>query len=365
MNKKNIFAYLLFIFIFSLNIISVEIYNLIVENGFELFIYASIPFLLLYLFLLLNYYNSKTLLILVCFCSLLLFSSFTGLNISFGIKKVFIGLLIPLCLLPLMKPLRGEKKIIFIAFSHLALVINLIALIYKFKNGFMVRQVNFGLLGPITFGWINTILLVINLFGKFSKKIILIALLMIIWSGSKGPFLISLFFILYYFKNSFSKIRIKDVLVAATLLVLVIYNLLPYYEDVRIFKTIVDFYSNSDTYVSEGGAGSIGSRAFYFSKAIEIWFKNILFGIGFGSWESYVTGHKYPHNLLLEIIAEVGLIGFSFLLLIIYRFKKNEYFFIFILGILLQFTSGDFSYFRYYFIFILLGLLKPIKKQFK
>jgi|TARA_B110001469_G_C9646655_1_gene327132 hypothetical protein len=362
MNKKNIFLYLLFIFIFSLNIISVEVYNLIIENGFELFIYTSIPFLLLYLFFWVHYYKSLTLLILVCFCGLLLFSSFTGLNISFGVKKVFIGLLIPLCLLPLMRSLRGEKKIIFIAFSHLVLVINLIALIYKFKNGFMVRQVNFGLLGPITFGWINAILLVINLFGKFSKKYILIALLMIIWSGSKGPFLISLFFILYYFKNSFSKIRIKDILVATTLLVIVIYNLLPYYEDLRIFKTIVDFYSNSDTYASNAGAGSIGSRAFYFSKAIEIWGENILFGIGFGSWESYVTGHKYPHNLFLEIIAEVGLIGFSVLLLITYRLKKNEYFFIFILGILLQFTSGDFSYFRYYFIFILLGLLKPIKK---
>ena len=362
MNKKNIFAYLLFIFIFSLNILSVEIYNLITENGFELLIYASIPFLLLYLFLLVNYYKSKTLLLLVCFCGLLLFSSFTGLNISFGVKKVFIGLLIPLCLLPLMMPLRGEKKIIFIAFSHLVLVINLIALIYKFKNGFMVRQVNFGLLGPITFGWINTILLVINLFGKFSKKYIWIALVMIIWSGSKGPFLISLLFILYYFKNSFHKIKFKHFLVATILLVVAIYNLLPYYEDIRIFKTIVDFYSNSDTYASNAGAGSVGSRAFYFAKAIELWFKNILLGIGFGSWESYVTGHKYPHNLFLEIIAEVGLMGFFLLLLIIYRFKKNEYFFIFIAGILLQFTSGDFSYFRYYFIFILLGLLKPKKK---
>ena len=86
-----------------------------------------------------------------------------------------------------------------------------------------------------------------------------------------------------------------------------------------------------------------------------------MFGIGFGSWESYVWGHKYPHNLFLEIIAEAGLIGLSVFLMIIHKVKNNEFFFIFILGIFLQFTSGDFSYFRYYFIFILLGLLKTKK----
>lgn len=361
MNSKTLYVYLLFILIYSLNIISVEVYNLIVDNGLELFIYASLPLVFLVLFLLVDYYKSKSLLILVFFCGLLLFSALSGQNISFGVKKVYIGLLVPLCLFPLMDPLRGEKRTVLLAFTHLALVINVIAVIYKLKNGLMVRQVNFGLLGPITFGWINAMLLVFSLFGKFSRKYILIAMLMIVWSGSKGPFLISLCFILYHFKNSFRKIKIRDIILPITLLVLAIYVLSPYYQELRIFKTMVDFYSNSDSYASTAGAGSIGSRSFYFTKALEIWSDNVLFGIGFGSWEFYVAGHKYPHNLFLEVLAEVGLMGFSVLLLIVYRFKTNEYSLILVLGVLLQLTSGDFSYFRYYFIFILLGLLKPLK----
>ena len=118
-------------------------------------------------------------------------------------------------------------------------------------------------------------------------------------------------------------------------------------------KSLTEFALNSDSYASGVGAGSIGSRFSYYIEAINLWRENWFIGLGLGSWENYVPGHKYPHNLFLEILAETGLIGFLLMSFLLLWLKQNEYYIIFLTGICLQLTSGDVSYFRYYFIFSL------------
>ena len=184
-----------------------------------------------------------------------------------------------------------------------------------------------------------------------------LAFIMIIWSGSKGPFIIATLFSLFAFKKELKQISLKQISLLMLILFFGLNYYLEYYENFRIFKSLTQLTLNTDSYTSGVGAGSIGSRLSYYIEAINLWRENWFVGVGFGSWEDYVPGHKYPHNFFLELLAETGLIGFLIISSLILMLKKNEYYIIFLTGICLQLTSGDVSYFRYYFIFILFDLI--------
>lgn len=79
----------------------------------------------------------------------------------------------------------------------------------------------------------------------------------------------------------------------------------------------------------EGGDSS--TRLTLFGKAIELFLsspKNFFFGGGMTSFPSYIGNTSpgmYPHNLILELLAEYGVIGFSlFTAPIIYLFKRRK-----------------------------------------
>ncbi len=101
-----------------------------------------------------------------------------------------------------------------------------------------------------------------------------------------------------------------------------------------------------------------GRDIIYFD-AIEMIKEKPLFGHGIDSF-TLSTGHVYPHNLLLEMMVEIGLIGalifIVFLLysiLFIFKLKKSP---LFILSgfplymIIVQMFSGEFYDFRYFFL---------------
>ncbi|MCT8126387.1 O-antigen ligase family protein [Alishewanella sp. BS5-314] len=74
------------------------------------------------------------------------------------------------------------------------------------------------------------------------------------------------------------------------------------------------------------------SRVFLFTSAIELWLlnaKTFLFGSGISSFPLFIGANEpgwYPHNFILEILAEIGLFGmipiFMILILIFWNFKS-------------------------------------------
>ena len=187
-SKQNIFAYFIFLITYCVNIGFVELYELAQYYNFT----SIIIFICLILSLLSFLYYKKTAILYILFVVIFFcLSALFGLNFEYGLKKVVVGVLFPISLMMLMAPLKNKKEIIYTSFCHFVVLINVFALIYKLQNGFWLRNVNFGLFGPITFGWLNTLMLVISIFKTRSWRYFLLAFLMIIWCGSKGPFVIS------------------------------------------------------------------------------------------------------------------------------------------------------------------------------
>jgi len=79
--------------------------------------------------------------------------------------------------------------------------------------------------------------------------------------------------------------------------------------------------------VESGGGNSVQARIDRFSAAIEMWQNNFILGNGFGSFGEYYTSgvvSDYPHNLFLELLSELGVVGFFiFLALLIVAFMRS------------------------------------------
>ena len=205
-----------------------------------------------------------------------------------------------------------------------------------------------------------------NLVKYLLLTIFIITLSYTILSGSKGPLLALLItvFIYYLFKlkktNSINKLMLKACIIIITVLPLVQLNFqLGSFVESRFL----------------GNTRSYSSRVELYELAQERYMNsNILFmilGNGAGDYGSLEHGKDesgYPHNLIIEIFYEYGLVGFLILSILILNILRKVYFaFIgsnrynaIIMSIVLYFIinsmfSGDvtynFSFVLYYIIF--------------
>jgi len=63
---------------------------------------------------------------------------------------------------------------------------------------------------------------------------------------------------------------------------------------------------------TNNSGASVSARTDRYMSAIDIWKENFLFGAGFGSFGDFYNSDvalDYPHNLFLEVISELGLVG--------------------------------------------------------
>ena len=132
--------------------------------------------------------------------------------------------------------------------------------------------------------------------------------------------------------------------------------------------------STSTVFTSESRDDSIVKRQNAVATSVAMFFEKPIIGRGFGGFNSYFrkeahTEIKYPHNLFLEVGAELGLIGlilFCFLialsLLKAYAFHPNLFYF-FAFALWLAQFSGDLPYQKV--LFISTGMLLIPKKLFE
>lgn len=112
------------------------------------------------------------------------------------------------------------------------------------------------------------------------------------------------------------------------------------------------------------------SRINMFDAAYQMWLESPFIGNGVGSFAVSYTGidiKMYPHNIFLEVLAEVGLVGFSILIMMIslgvYRGcvglkRKDKYIDVTMLSFIFLFlnvnVTGDLNDNRIFFAFLAL-----------
>ncbi len=286
--------------------------------------------------------------------------SFMSVKIGYGLQKAFLGLLLPYVLYKILLGYNWDEKQLVKYFLYAVHILAVIAIAYKLMTGFFNRALLYGVLGPITFGWLCGMAYLLYLM-KDKKTIldfvmILYFFLMVLWTGSKGPLVSSLLISFFFYRKIIGDKKSTKIIVGA-IVVIGILVISQFKDDIRAVSTLIYFLEDPEGYSGGATGGSFGARLDYAKASIDIIANNRLTGVGFGNWEVATNGlHRYPHNIFFELVSETGLLIFLFFATIILSFKTKGVFKILsIYGLITLLFSGDFSYFRYTFFPLLLA----------
>lgn len=176
------------------------------------------------------------------------------------------------------------------------------------------------------------------LFGScnpFAKLIAIILagvfLCILLIGGARGPFIATILsalipaFFSIHFSLKRQSIKIKPFIRPIVVITIALLFLFGYfYETGHMTQTM----ARLQVLTSDGMGDSAAARIQHYTHAIQYWKQAPLFGNGIGSWP-IINGdtdmRSYPHNLILEILTELGLMGLMlFFTLILYalRFLK-------------------------------------------
>ncbi|MFN7623023.1 MAG: O-antigen ligase family protein, partial [Acidobacteriota bacterium] len=172
---------------------------------------------------------------------------------------------------------------------------------------------------PIQFGIAYALLLIIVIFriarqhriGLVDVLILIPAAFLLIRSGARGPVisLIVTFFIYIIWLGHISR-RIKLTIIAGGLLLLgFAYSVIPD-ATVRFYQVLFD---PTVSPTQNASANSIQERILLIDLAIDDFLAEPILGVGTGNSSG---GVGYPHNSIIEVAAELGLVGVSIFLLL-------------------------------------------------
>lgn len=242
-------------------------------------------------------------------------------------------------------------------YIKVAIFIVVLTFFWKLYYGFWDRDARFFINGPIVFGWISGLSIIIIVIGlqNFQKNIyyivaIVLMLASMIWSASKGPMIgLLVVYLMYALKKHSWRALVSQIFISiffAGMLLIIPADL---FTNESISRLLESFDGNSTLYSVNG---SIGIRIVAWESAWHLFSENILFGVGPTNWRNHseVGFLDYPHNIMLELLSEVGLIGFSFFLttiIIIYLNTSATGKYIMIYIFLCMCFSGDVSYLRF------------------
>jgi O-antigen ligase len=279
-------------------------------------------------------------------------SGFYTVSPEYGWMKIgrFIVFLLPMCLTPfiIFKESEDSRKLmrIFIIVIISVAGILMIRLIYISLTGGLL-----GYLVRVTITGANPISIAryLAMGGALSFAALLrqsrsnikviqvlaliIILLGIISTGSRGP-LFSLFFGALTFAIIFEQRNFKKIflfLLGSMLVVAALIYFLPENLTYRFSQITSGEYVLTQTGVRR--YSTIASRYNFWILGISTWvssIKNIFIGLGAGGYSSLFIWRDfrwYPHNIFVEILAELGIVGFSLLALFLYfsaRFLINN-----------------------------------------
>jgi O-antigen ligase len=183
---------------------------------------------------------------------------------------------------------------------------------YKFSN-----DVNNPILFGLTFGIlliiVGTWILEKNDFKPKYLILIIPSIFLMVRAGSRGA-LLSFIITLFFYVSLLVKAKMKTKLSAVIIFVLLF--LFAYY---LIPETTLDFYKGTFDY-QYTPESSVSQRFTMWQQALNDFISNSVFGVGVGN---SVWGGGFPHNIILEVAAELGLVGLLMLFTICYLSMKN------------------------------------------
>ena len=304
--------------------------------GINLSIILSVSFLLLSIPLLLSikrvkHFNTKRLFyyflsIIIIFPPIL--CSYFDYD-DFGFEKYFnfIFIVIPLVIIVIETFKYNDVRIFFKILLGFIIVLSLIGLLVVLNSSDRLSVLGGG---PIVFArWMNIGLIILFFIKQSSinKKSILLMLFFLVLSlaaGSRGPvFSLAITFAVYFFLN-FQKVFLRVLFFSFLIASIAFFSGI---------NTSILGIGKTERLVTKDNR-SKNARMVFASRSFDL-MSHYPLGVGLGNWQVYANKikpthllkHQYPHNLVLEIFAELGIIsGILFLILLLkilfYNYKK-------------------------------------------
>jgi hypothetical protein len=186
------------------------------------------------------------------------------------------------------------------------------AVAYKAVFGFFDRDVRYLVNGPIVFARFMGMAAILCAFvyrgwGRWAA--VFVFALAVLWTESKGPLLALTGVGLWYGFRSLTSVGRTWLLAAICIAVALLIVNFELIEKVSVFGRFLIAITVFDVGVTQATYGSIGSRIDLITESISLLVHNPL-GVGVGSWASR-TGllwAEYPHNLIVELLCEGGMV---------------------------------------------------------
>lgn len=272
---------------------------------------------------------------LISLLGIILLSSLVNGMTASSMEKIikFVALTMPTYLLPLVF-VRSRESLINIlkSISILAVLLSIFSLPMIFnKTGLFIgfNDGNYqGLARTVGIGF-----LALTFFFLISDKkgrilvspFLLLVSFTLISTGSRMPLLAIVIVALYALYKSIAvkkgDILVKKTTVTGLSLVVFLSLFIPYLYSKGYFQTIVYRFQ----VLFEGGGASTTGRTMRIQSAIDMFRDNFMLGGGFGNFGDYYSGTEgvYAHNIFLEFLSELGLIGvlwcITFFIFVFYR----------------------------------------------
>jgi len=232
-------------------------------------------------------------------------------------------------------------------------LIFILTFIFKLDDGVLNRESNYLVFGPIVFGRMMSVGFLAVQFSDLKKikiPLMICFLFGVFMSASKGP-LVSLFiiecFIIIVLYRKHINIKIFFIFIFILLSLIYIYSDYLLY-DTRIGSAIIevsDIISNEREIVITETTPSVTIRLGMIVETLDLIY-NYPFGVGIGNWP-HITGlHwlEYPHNFILEVFSEIGLLLGVIFLVPYFVFLRSRIDFLFAVSffyLLSSLASGD------------------------
>tara|TARA_B100000214_G_scaffold141453_1_gene101127 strand:- start:6247 stop:7416 length:1170 start_codon:yes stop_codon:yes gene_type:complete len=234
--------------------------------------------------------------------------------------------------------------------------------------------------GPIVFARWMIIGIIILFFLKqksLKNSILIIGLFVLsISTGSRGPILSLLLTAVIFFLLNFQNIFFKFIFI-----IFILTSFLFVFDSLNIQEI-----GKTERLVTKDNT-SKNARLYFAFRSLEL-LSIYPTGVGIGNWQEYsnktkkyhLLKHDYPHNLILEVFSELGLLGgivlllvllksiyFTFFRMLRYSKENSIYNLLFYLQLFLLFNSmfsGDLNDSRFLFIIISISLIsEPLLKK--
>ena len=266
-------------------------------------------------------YNTKSLFYLFFFIILFL-SPLLALNFgynSFGLQKYlsFILIVFPIVTIVIEKFNSKEIKFFFKVILYFIVVLSFLGLLVVVSSNERLSVLGGG---PIVFArWMNVgIIIIFFLQKRLNFKFIFLMLFFLILSlaaGSRGPILSLIVTALLYCVLNFKKLFLP---------IIVLLISIGFIITTTQFKTSFLNVGKTKRLITKDSR-SKNARLVFIYRSFDL-IKVHPLGVGLGNWQTYANKfdakhllkHQYPHNLILEIFVELGLVtGILFLIVLI------------------------------------------------